>query len=325
MVNADTLINIVGNFTGTPVAVVGDMMLDRFIWGRVDRISPEAPVPVVRVTRESVHLGGAANVVANLTALGGVSIPVGIVGNDDVGKSTLNLIKELGAGTGRVVVGQDFESIQKTRIIAHQQQVCRVDREGESQLSERDQLSVMKQLLDVMPNVESLIISDYGKGLITKDLLDCLRSRTGLKLFVDPKDRNFANYHHVEAITPNQHEAERLSGIKIRESGDLDLAAQRIFENLSPRQLLITRGEQGMALFDGLSKRVEIPTQAQEVFDVSGAGDTVIATFTLARQSGANSHQAALLANLAAGIVVGKLGTASTCQEELIQAIRAKN
>lgn len=326
MINKSALEAVVARFGEVSMAVIGDVMLDQFIWGKVDRISPEAPVPVVQVTRESVHLGGAANVVANIMALGGSAIPVGLVGQDSVGDQTLRLLDELGARTAMMVRGRDYASIQKTRVIAHHQQVCRVDREPGGDPTAHDQALLMQRVVDSLEEVTAVIVSDYGKGVVNEQLLNRLRQHAKKpRIYVDPKDRNFNHYHHVSALTPNQSEAERLSGIKINDVSTLKAAAGVIFERLSPEQLLVTLGENGMALFLDAQTWTEIPTLAREVYDVSGAGDTVIATFALACQAGADGHQAAVLANLAAGIVVGKLGTACVCQTELINAIRQES
>ncbi|MCB1041664.1 MAG: D-glycero-beta-D-manno-heptose-7-phosphate kinase [Acidobacteria bacterium] len=325
MIDPGKLETIVSRFGDSKIGVIGDLMLDRFIWGKVSRISPEAPVPVVQVTHETVHLGGAANVVANITAMGGTAVPIGLVGSDEVGRSLTQLIKAQGADSKFVVSGEDFISIQKTRIIAHHQQVCRVDREGVATLTQRDRESLLQRIEPFLQEVDLLVVSDYGKGVIDADLLGVLRqSSTDHEVLIDPKDRNFNHYYGFTAMTPNQGEAERMSGITFDDEDAVNRAAAKIFENQAPKLLLITRGENGMTLFDGPGVRLDIPTQAREVYDVSGAGDTVIATFACARQAGATGYEAAILANMAAGIVVGKLGTASTDQSELVQAIRAQ-
>jgi len=316
------LLAIVDRFAEARILVVGDMMLDRFIWGTVTRISPEAPVPVVDVTRESAHLGGSANVVSNISALGGCAIPVGLVGEDEAGLILRAKLTELGVVAEGLVVDSGFQTIQKTRIIAHQQQVVRVDREIKQPLSDHNLARIEARLKTLAVGSDALILSDYGKGVITPPLLAWLAPyNQRLLISVDPKDRNFPHYHGFGVITPNKAEAERMSGIAITDGESLQQAAAAIFARLACRNLLITLGEQGMALFPGPREMITIPTKAREVYDVSGAGDTVIATYTLASVCGATPHEAALLANAAAGVVVAKIGTATLTPEELRTAL----
>jgi len=308
------------------VLVIGDLILDRFIWGCVERISPEAPVPVVKVERESVHLGGAANVLSNLAALGSVASIVGLIGVDGNGEELKSLLLKRGVDVSGLVASVSHPTIQKTRIIAHQQQVVRVDREKAAELESDIRAQILQQVITKLSQVDAVIISDYGKGVVDGDLIRHLtRLPNRPMISVDPKDRNFDNYHDVDILTPNQNEAERMSGVKISDSESLVAAAGRIFDVLSCERLLITRGERGMALFEDPKSYYEIPTQAREVYDVSGAGDTVIATYTLARAAGAHPRLAAYLANAAAGVVVAKLGTAEVSIDELEQALSKKH
>ncbi len=318
----DILFDLIDRFPKIKILVVGDFMLDRFIWGDVTRISPEAPVPVVHVTDESVHLGGSANVVSNICALGGQALPVGLVGRDEPGSILFAEMEKLGVGTHGMVIDPGYQTILKTRIIAHNQQVVRVDREKLQPSQAKNLNEIQKQVLGYLGESHALIISDYGKGVIGPQLLENLANTFPDKLTaVDPKDPNFEHYKKFQVITPNQAEAERMSGITITDETSLKKAAKVIFEKLSCRHLLITRGEHGMALFQGPSNYTAIPTRAREVYDVSGAGDTVISTYTLARAAGATPHQAALLANAAGGVVVSKLGTATLTVEELKTAV----
>lgn len=305
------------------VLVVGDLILDRYIWGKVDRISPEAPVPVVKVERESVHLGGAANVLGNLTAMGGHAVIVGVTGRDYNGEELIGLLGRAGVDTSGIVQSGDHPTIQKTRIIAHHQQVVRVDREKNSGFSPELSTQILEKVLQKIEEVDVVIISDYGKGVVNADMLNSLTNLPRKPIIcVDPKDLNFGNYHGVNVLTPNQSEAERMSGIQITDSASLIKAAGRIFDEVNCQNLLITRGEKGMALFESRDSLFEIPTLAREVYDVSGAGDTVIATYALARAVQAPPRVCALLANTAAGIVVGKLGTAEASSEEIRQVLR---
>lgn len=317
---------IIDRFDKARILVVGDMMLDRFIWGKVSRISPEAPVPVVQVTKESAHLGGAANVVCNLEELGSTSVPVGLVGNDAPAYTFRGLLSERGVDLAGLVTDEDFTSIQKTRIIAQRQQVCRVDREGENVLTATQNDKVRASVFAQLDGADAVIVSDYGKGTITRPLLEALTAAAGEKIIsVDPKEQNYDHYHNVTILTPNRNEAEGMAGVRIKDAAGLKAAAANIFGRLDCRLLLITLGEHGMALFHAPDDMVHIPTQAREVFDVSGAGDTVIATWTLARAVGATPRQAAVLANAAAGVVVEKLGTATLNRDELRQALTRWN
>ena len=323
MEDLDALFAILDRFSQTKLLVVGDMMLDRFIWGKVSRISPEAPVPVVQVTRESAHLGGAANVVCNLESLGAKAIPIGLIGTDGPAADFLGLLKASDIDDRGMVRDESFESIQETRIIAQRQQVCRVDRERKTSLTPEQETKVQTRLFELLEEADAVIVSDYGKGVITRHLLQNLMQRADKRIIsVDPKDKNYDYYHDVTVITPNQNEAQGMSGVGIEDEQGLRKAASVIFEKLHCKRLLITLGERGMALFRSPTDMVLIPTQAHEVFDVSGAGDTVIATYTLAKAAGATPRQAAILANAAAGVVVGKFGTATLNRQELREALK---
>lgn len=239
----EQLFPLIDRFNQAKILVVGDLMLDSYIWGKVTRISPEAPVPVVRVTRESDHLGGSANVISNIRALGGHAVPVGLTGTDDAGHRLIRSLEELNVPTSGVVMDSRHQTIKKTRIIAHHQQVVRVDREDLRELDEDTRGDLRKRLSEWMPQVHAIIISDYGKGVITPDLLEFVFRIAGDKLIsVDPKDRNFDFYQNAGVITPNQGEAERLAGMEIKDDESLREAARRIFARLSCQNLLITRG-----------------------------------------------------------------------------------
>lgn len=324
MTNRQTLEKLMHAFKDTHILVVGDLMLDRFVEGKVERISPEAPVPVVRVTKESNHLGGSGNVVLNIKGLGGNAIPVGLLGLDRPGEEMKVVLARHGIDMGGLLFEAEFQSIQKTRIIAQRQQICRIDRESEDPPAAAILERLKSRMLDFLPASNGVIVSDYGKGAITADLIDALnKSVNRPHVSVDPKDKNFNAYHSVDILTPNKSEAERMSGIRIRDERSLRQAAQKILATLQARHLLITLGEHGMALFHSDDALTYIPTQAREVFDVSGAGDTVIATYTLAIAAGGSPEEAALLANAAAGVVVAKRGTATLTQDELGEALDA--
>ena len=316
---------IVSSFTGCEVAVVGDLILDEFVWGRVSRISPEAPVPIVEVNRETTCLGGAANVALNLAALGVSSYLVGVVGGDLPGEKLLHLLRDFGIRDEGVIRAESRKTTVKTRIIAHHQQVCRTDREYKTPFGTelRERLVAMaERKIDC---VNGVVLSDYAKGVLdggTSARLIEHSTKQGRFVAVDPKTSDFSSYRGASVITPNKKEAESASAVRITDSESLLEAGQKIIDSTAAENLLITRGDEGMTLFEG-GRALEIPTVAKEVFDVTGAGDTVIAVLTLGMAAGASLYEAAVLANHAAGVVVGKLGTASVSVEELLESISA--
>ncbi|MEP7342709.1 MAG: D-glycero-beta-D-manno-heptose-7-phosphate kinase [Acidobacteriota bacterium] len=315
---------IIDRFAGRCLVVLGDLMLDEFIWGEVRRISPEAPVPVVEVKRESWHLGGAGNVVSNLRDLGAQALPIGIVGDDDAGRAMRRKFTECGAGVDGLIVDASRPTTRKTRIVAHNQQMVRADREDCSPISAGIEERIIAAFHTALADSDAVVISDYDKGLLTPRLLEIVIASThaqGKIVCLDPKIKNFPGYRQVDVVTPNQPEAERASGIEIVDDESLIAAAQRIRQMLDCSNVLITRGEHGMSLLDALDKLSNIPTVAREVYDVTGAGDTVIATLALSMAAGATILDAAIIANYAAGIVVGKVGTATVSQAELRQAL----
>lgn len=325
--NVQTLIDGVRRFQNKRVLVIGDLMLDRFVWGSVSRISPEAPVPVVEIRTESTCLGGAANVAVNIRKLGGMPLALGVIGADLEGREVIEKFRELGALTGGVMVDRGRATTVKTRIIAHHQQVCRADREDPTPLSAALQNRLVARFQRAMARADAVVISDYAKGLISVGLLQRilpLARSAGKIVCVDPKKKNLAAYRPATVITPNTLEAEQASGIVIHDERALVRAGRKILRQTGIEHLLITRGEHGMALFEGDSRVTHIPTLAKEVFDVTGAGDTVISTLALGLAAGLPVLEAAVLSNVAAGIVVGKLGTASVDPEELIAAIRER-
>lgn len=307
------------------ILVVGDLMLDQFIYGSVDRISPEAPVPVVHVDKDHYRLGGCANVAANLKAFGADVELYGVIGKDEGGRKLLEICREHGIGTKGLVVTAQRSTTIKTRIIASHQQVVRYDREERQPLSKRLSDRLLAPLDAHLAPGSAVIVADYGKGVVGKALLDRLRlyrKRMGIIVAVDPKVGNYRHYKGMTLMTPNHHEAGEMIGRKIPNESDAVVSAgKKLISRLSLDSLLITRGEEGMTLFSESEGHKHIPTRAQQVFDVTGAGDTVIATLTLALVSGASLFEAADVANHAAGLVVGKLGTATTTIKELVEDI----
>ncbi|MCI0338971.1 MAG: D-glycero-beta-D-manno-heptose-7-phosphate kinase [Acidobacteria bacterium] len=316
---------IINNFTGRRIVVLGDLMLDEFIWGEVRRISPEAPVPVVEVKRETWHLGGAGNVVSNLLGLGARAIPVGIVGDDGAAAQLRNRFAELGAETSGIISDSSRPTTRKTRIVAHSQQMVRADREDRAPIKEDAENRIISAFINALENTDAIIVSDYDKGLLTPRVLAAAigaAQTQGKIVCLDPKIRNFNHYRKVDVVTPNQLEAERVTNIEIIDESSLSAAAHCIRDMLDCKIVLITRGEHGMSLLDRQGEMTHIPTVAREIYDVTGAGDTVIATLTLALVSGAAIEEAAIIANHAAGVVVAKVGTATTSRAELSIALQ---
>ncbi len=311
---------VVARFRRVKVLVAGDLMLDHFVWGSVDRISPEAPVPVVRVTAESRRLGGAANVVHNLHALGGRVAACGVIGTDAAGRDLLDELRRLGVDAEGVVQSRSAVTTRKTRIIAHQQQVVRLDREDEGRRDSSAAARARGFLLAHLGDADVVVISDYGKGLVTPELLAALaamRRRRPFPLLIDPKKANFAHYRGASLLTPNRDEASQASGIEIRDAASLARAGAELLARWEADAVLITRGEQGMSLFARGAPARHFPTVARRVYDVTGAGDTVVAACALALGAGASLEAAAVLANHAAGIVVGEVGTATVSATQL--------
>jgi D-beta-D-heptose 7-phosphate kinase/D-beta-D-heptose 1-phosphate adenosyltransferase len=300
-------------------------MLDQFVWGRVQRISPEAPVPVVQVTAESFRLGGAGNVVHNLRSLGGSAIACGTVGDDAHGRRLLEELARIGADAGGVMRTRDGSTTCKTRIIAHQQQVVRLDREESANADSRGAARARGYLLANLFRADVVVLSDYGKGMINDGLLRALaavRRRRRFPLIIDPKQLNFEHYRCASLVTPNRDEASRASGVEIEDEGSLARAGAELLRRWEADAVLVTRGEEGMSLFRADSPPRHFPTVARRVFDVTGAGDTVLATCALALGAGASWETTALLANHAAGIVVGEVGTATVTAPQLRADLR---
>jgi D-beta-D-heptose 7-phosphate kinase/D-beta-D-heptose 1-phosphate adenosyltransferase len=316
--------------TKTRVLVLGDVMLDQFIWGSVVRISPEAPVPIVEFERESFMPGGAANVARNLTALGMSTEIFGVIGNDDSGRWLKKLLAGQKISCGGLVTHAARHTSVKTRIVAHKQQLVRIDRETRDGLDGKLTGRLLAQFKSKLSRADAVIVGDYGKGVVTQPLLNEIKSlcrARGIWLSFDPKPVHHLNLSGLSLITPNRKETFELANLHDETRNDnpmadknLMLAAERLLNELQPAVLLITLGELGILLCQRGQRPFHIPTVAQEVFDVSGAGDTVIAAFTLAIAAGASPIEAAILSNHAAGIVVGKIGTAITTPEELLKS-----
>jgi D-beta-D-heptose 7-phosphate kinase/D-beta-D-heptose 1-phosphate adenosyltransferase len=304
------------------IVVLGDVMLDEFVWGDVTRISPEAPVPVVDIRRESMHLGGAANVLANIVALGAKACVVGVVGNDSAGERLRANLKEVSPSQPDeyLVVDQDRPSTIKTRIIAHNQLVVRADREARGLINGNTEKQILDSLKDAIQDAAAFVVSDYDKGVVTPHILGEIlpAAYARFPVLIDPKIRNFNHYRPASLVTPNHHEALRMTNLEADSDEGLHQAALIIEQKLGCDAVLITRGDRGIMLLEGDNAPVFVETAAREVYDVTGAGDTVIATLAAALAAGATMLEAANLANHAAGIVVGKVGTATASADELL-------
>jgi len=326
--NNPDLNEILNKFSEIRILVIGDIMMDRFIWGKVSRISPEAPVPVVVVEKETFLLGGAANVVNNIHSLGGKVSLSGVMGDDDLGQKVTLELEEKGIGRQGLIVEPGRQTTEKTRVIAHhhpyQQQIVRIDRETTNHPKSSTLRHLSDYLRGVMGDFNGVIISDYGKGLLTRPLIQTIIrevKREGKFVMVDPKPKNFSFYQGATVITPNAKEASEGSGIQIIDQPSLKKAGKTLLEKLECAALVITRGEEGMTIFKPNQEPFHVATVARDVYDVTGAGDTVIGTMALATGAGATLEVAARLANYAAGIVVGKMGTATVDRDELRRAI----
>jgi len=308
------------------IVVLGDVMLDEFIWGDVTRVSPEAPVPVVDIRRESTHLGGAANVLANLLALGAKASVIGVVGDDFAGERIRSSVRDKSAlqTDGELVLDTSRPTTIKTRIIAQNQMVVRADRELRTPVNGETEDRIISAVRAALETAQALVVSDYDKGVVTPRILSkVLPAAYGrMPVLIDPKMRNFDAYRPATLVTPNHHEALRLAGLEEDSDDTLRRAAQMIRKRLGCDAVLITRGDRGMMLVEGDSDPVNVETAAREVFDVTGAGDTVIAALGAALAAGASMAEAAVLANHAAGIVVGKLGTATASVKEVLDSIK---
>lgn len=324
IIEEERLVKITDNFKRKKILVIGDLILDEFIWGKVKRISPEAPVPVVEVQKESLRLGGSANVVNNLCSLGCQVALSGVMGNDGNGRRLGAILEEMNVDYKGVVIKENRPTAIKTRVIAQHQQIVRFDREKVMPVMQSTIDKIKAYIMVNISSMDAVIISDYGKGVITNELLAKILpdiSKNNIPIAVDPKPLNFSSYQGVTVITPNHHEAAEAAGMETETSEDLKKVAAKLLKKNKSQSILITRGENGMSLFEANGDETHIPTVARDVYDVTGAGDTVIAIMALSLASGATLKEAAILANQAAGIVVGKLGTATTTINEIKSTI----
>ncbi|HOP07842.1 MAG TPA: D-glycero-beta-D-manno-heptose-7-phosphate kinase [candidate division Zixibacteria bacterium] len=307
------------------IMIVGDIMLDEYWFGSVSRISPEAPVPVVEITSSKQLLGGAANVAANIRTLGDEVVLLGAVGNDEAGGKLTALLNDRSISDDYLILDKSRQTTIKTRVIAHSQQVVRTDRENRHSLDEPIEKKLLDRFMSMIDRVDAVIISDYGKGVITPTLLEAVIQACSHRekfVAVDPKETNFPNYRNVSLITPNHHEAGFAYGRRIQNEQDLLEVGNGLLDRLQARSILITRGPDGMSLFQKDVPPTHIPTFAREVYDVTGAGDTVIATFVSSVAAKANLVEAAIVANTAAGITIAEIGTASVSLPRLSKGLK---
>nr|WP_279615553.1 D-glycero-beta-D-manno-heptose-7-phosphate kinase [Geoalkalibacter ferrihydriticus] len=307
---------------GLKALVIGDLMLDEYVWGRTDRISPEAPVQVVEVVRQDLRLGGAGNVVNNLVALGCQIEVAGALGEDEDGRGLRSMLEARGIGTGGIVLDVGRTTSRKTRILASNQQMLRIDRESTSPISAEVEKQLAAQVRDAVSGCQVILVSDYLKGVLTQGLLQeifAIGRAAGIPVVVDPKGNDYHKYRGATLITPNRKEAQTASGILISDDAGLCRAGRKLRESLGLEALVLTRSEEGMSLFLADGQEVHLPTEAREVFDVSGAGDTVLALLGIGLGAGLSVENAAHVANLAAGIVVGKVGTSTVAPEEILE------
>jgi len=311
-------------FAGLKIAVIGDMMLDCYFWGDVKRISPEAPVPVVEVGNEFYRFGGAANVALNILKLGSVPVPIGVIGRDNYGSIFSSLIEETGISNSGLLVDESRPTTAKTRVIADSQHVVRIDKESKEYLSKEVQSSLFNFIENNANEFDGIILQDYNKGVLTPSLIEkiiSLANKKKILVTVDPKFNNFFNYRNVTVFKPNRKEAEDVLGMKIKADEDITEAGRRLLEKLNAKNILLTLGEGGIAVFEKGKPEKRMPTKARKAADVSGAGDTVISTLTVALAAGANVLEASYLANYAGGLVCEEMGIVPIEIEKLFNAV----
>jgi rfaE bifunctional protein kinase chain/domain len=315
-------------FEGKRIAVIGDMMLDGYFWGDVKRISPEAPVPVLEVEDEFFRFGGAANVAYNILTLGGIPVPVGVIGNDNYGNIFSSLLKEKNIEGSGIIIDNDRPTTTKTRVIANSQHVVRIDKESKAYISNKIESKISSYLESTIDKLDGIILQDYNKGILTPSLISkiiTLANKKNIMITVDPKFDNFFEYKNVTVFKPNKKETETVLGIRIKDDKDISSAGRNLLHKLNSEYVLLTLGEEGIAVFEKGDKERRMPTKARKVADVSGAGDTVISTLTIGLAAGANIYEACFLANYAAGIVCGEVGIVPIEKETLFETVLKEN
>jgi rfaE bifunctional protein kinase chain/domain len=316
------------SFDGKRIAVIGDMMLDGYFWGDVKRISPEAPVPVLEVEDEFFRFGGAANVALNILTLGGIPVPVGVIGNDSYGNTFASLLKEKKIDSEGIIIDNGRPTTTKTRVIANSQHVVRIDKESKAYINNHIESKILYFIESEINKIDGIILQDYNKGILTPSLIAkiiSLANKKNILVTVDPKFDNFFEYKDVTVFKPNRKETETVLGIRIKDDKDISEAGQNLLHKLNSKYVLLTLGEGGIAVFEKGDKERRMPTKARKVADVSGAGDTVISTLTIGLAAGANIYEACFLANYAAGVVCGEVGIVPIEKEALFQTVLKEN
>jgi rfaE bifunctional protein kinase chain/domain len=315
-------------FIGKKIAIIGDMMLDSYYWGEVKRISPEAPVPVVEIDDEFYRFGGAANCAYNILKLGGVPLPIGVIGYDNNGSIFSGLMEETGITQKGLIVDEGRPTTAKTRVIAYKQHIVRIDRENKNDVSPETQAKIFASVKEHIDELDGIILQDYNKGVLTssliKEIID-LANKHNVIVTVDPKFENFFAYKNVTVFKPNKKETEDAFGIKIKTDDDIKEAGRRLLHSLGCKYAMMTLSEKGIAIFEEGQDEIRIPTKARKVSDVSGAGDTVISTLTMALAAGADITEASYLANFAGGIVCQEVGIVPIEIEKLFEAVIEEN
>ncbi len=315
--------SLIKKFKAINLLVVGDVVLDEYLWGKVTRISPEAPVPVLHVQREATVLGGAGNVVRNIVALGAQSEFCALIGDGLPGQRVIELLEELGVDAKGMIKAHDRPTTVKTRVVAQSQQIVRFDRETEAPVPADVVRKLRAAIRSSLQRADGVILEDYGKGVLSKNIAsgimkECTERK--LPVAVDPKI-DIAPFRGASLLKPNLAEAEALTGIRVRTDADLDRVGQQLQRRCGGGDVIITRGSKGMSLFDQSGERMDVPTPPLEVYDVQGAGDTTIAALVLSLRAGGSLLEAAVIANAAAGVVVRKTGTATANPEEVMEAL----
>ena len=307
------------------IAVIGDVMIDKYVWGSVSRISPEAPVPVVEVDHESMKLGGAANVANNISSLGGHALLLGVAGDDQNGQDLRQALNQEGTTDEGIVTDPTRPTTVKTRVIAHDQHVVRIDSETKKDISNDVQEQLFKILESKIDSIDGIIIEDYNKGVVVKEFihsLSALAKKANKVITVDPKFNNFFEYRNMTVFKPNKKETEEALGVKLSSEKDVEQAGKLLLEKLQAQNILMTRSEKGMTLFRKSGEIVHIPTVARQIANVSGAGDTVIATLTMMLACGADIVEASMIANYAGGFVCGEVGIVPIDPSSLLTSIQ---
>jgi rfaE bifunctional protein kinase chain/domain len=323
-ISIDRLELLKSSFEGKRIAIIGDMMLDGYFWGDVKRISPEAPVPVMEVEEEFFRFGGAANVALNILKLGGIPVPIGVIGYDNYGTIFTSLLNEMNIENDGIITDIDRPTTTKTRVIADNHHVVRIDKESKEALGEDVERKLSIYLASIINSLDGIVLQDYNKGVLTKSFIQqtiSLGNQLSVPITVDPKFDNFFEYRNVTVFKPNRREAELVLGIKIESDNDVSFAGNELVNRLNSKYVLLTLGEEGIAVFGKDNAEKRMPTKARKVADVSGAGDTVISTLTIALAAGADIYEASLLANYGAGIVCGEVGIVPVEKDKLFDSV----